>query len=38
MRGDRNHEPGRLFIAAFVIVLLANVAAAAWGLFRAVWH
>lgn len=38
MRGDRNREPGRLFIAAFVIVLLANVVAAVWGLVRAIWH
>jgi hypothetical protein len=38
MRGDQNREPGRLFIAAFVIVLIANVVVAVWGLVRAVWH
>ncbi len=38
MRGDRNREPGRLFIAAFVIVLLTNVVAAVWGLVGAIWH
>ena len=33
MRGDRNLETGRLLIAAFVIVLIANVVVAVWGLF-----
>jgi hypothetical protein len=36
--GRYNPKPGRLFIAAFVIVLLANVVVAAWGLVRAIWH
>jgi uncharacterized membrane-anchored protein len=38
MRGNRNREPGRLFVAAFVIVLIANVVVAVWGLVRTIWR